>query len=307
MKPSAPSRPLRACIAALFALGIAATAPSTVADAPVQKSAAVAPYSQGILWKIEGRRQAPSYLFGTIHLADPRVTQLPAPVQKAFEAAASLVTEMMPDLAGVAALQQAMLYQDARTLEDAVGPELYRDVRNALAERGLPPPAATKLKPWAAAVILSLPMISTDAPLDLQLQQRAAMAGKPVHGLESAQEQISVFNDLSAADQRALLAAAVHEHRLAGERIEAMLQAYLARDLARLEQMTETYAPREPALRDTLKRRLLTDRNQRMVERLERYLREGNAFVAVGAAHLPGDDGLLNLLARAGYRVHPVY
>lgn len=279
------------------------------ADAPAARTAVRAPiaYGRGVLWKIERAGLPPSYLFGTIHLADPRVTDLPAPVNKAFESAASLTTELIVDAGALVQIMGAMFLDGGETLESVVGRPLYADVRQAFAERGLPLADVNKYKPWAAAMMLSLPAPTGAAPLDLQLQMRAAQAGKPVDGLETVQEQVGVFEDMAAEEQRALLAAAVRERREAAAQLEALVQAYLARDIGRLRAMFDEKAPAEPALRRALVDRLLTSRNHRMVARLRPRLQRGNAFIAVGAAHLPGPGGMLELLEREGYRVHAIH
>jgi uncharacterized protein YbaP (TraB family) len=300
--------PLAAALLALLFAGAPArgASPAPAAEPEATPSANTAD-SRGLLWKIEDAGAQPSYLFGTIHLGDPRVTALREPVRKSFDRAARLTLEMVPDAAALAEFAQAMLFDDATTLERAVGAELYAGVRSAFAARGLPLAGLEKYKPWAVSLILSLPKSNAGLPLDLVLHQRAAAQHKPVDGLETPQEQIAVFDDLSATDQRALLEATLREEPHADERLEALVRAYLARDLGRLRALAAEYDASDPQLHATVMRRLLTERNRRMVERMQTRLRAGNAFIAVGVAHLPGRDGILELLRRQGYRVSAVY
>ncbi len=284
-------------------LGARAAGPEAARTAPV---AAAASYSKGLLWKIESAGTAPSYLFGTIHLSDPRVTTLAMPVQKAFDGARHFVMELVPDADAVALLAQSMIYADARTLSAVVGERLYAEAEAAFRRRGIPTEALAKYKPWAVAVILSMPT-PDGVPLDLQLQEAAAAQGKAVEGLETTREQIAVFDELSPEEQRALLEATLREQHAFEQQIEAVVQAYLARDLARLQALTEAHAAADRALHATVMQRLLVSRNRRMVERMQPRLKQGNAFVAVGAAHLAGPEGLLALLAQRGYRVQAVY
>lgn len=288
-----------------LALGLSAAGFAAAASRTAVPAAASPAY--GVLWKIERGGTPASYLFGTVHLADTRVTNLPPLVDKTFAAAATLTTELFVDAEALVQLMAAMFFTAGQTLEHAVGPALYADVRAAFAERGLPLADLNKYKPWAVAMILSLPAPTGAAPLDLQLQLRAEQAGKPVDGLETVQEQVGVFDGLAANEQRALLDAAVRERQTAGAQLEALVQAYLARDLGRVRTMFEERAAADPTLRDRLIDRLLTSRNRRMVERLHPRLQRGNAFIAVGAAHLPGPGGMLELLEREGYRVHAIY
>lgn len=281
----------------------AGTPAAEAAPAPLNP----APHARGLLWKVESTGRAPSYVFGTIHLADPRVTALPPPVQQAFGEARHFLMELVPDADAVAQLAEAMIFADARTLMEIVGPALYKDVETAFQRRGIPTALLAKYKPWAVAVILSLPNAADGVPLDLQLQLAAAAQGKTVEGLETAREQIAVFNDLALEEQRALLEAALREQALLEQQIEALVQAYLARDLTRLRELAESHPLEDRALHDAVMRRLLADRNRRMVERMQPRLAQGGAFVAVGAAHLPGPEGVLALLESRGYRVRAVY
>jgi uncharacterized protein YbaP (TraB family) len=264
-------------------------------------------YAKGVLWKIERAGEKSSYLFGTIHLSDKRLTKLPAAVDKAFEDAASLTTELVVDPQAVAKLMQAMFFRDGGTLESAVGAATYRDVQRAFTERGMPNADVNRFKPWAVFLMLSMPVPADSPPLDMQLQMRAGAAGKKIEGLETIQEQIDVFSEMSADEQRTMLEATLRELHASAKQIEAMIQAYLARDLAHLQKMADEHAPAEATLHAKFTQRLLTDRNRRMAERLRPLLKQGNTFIAVGAAHLPGRDGLLALLEHEGYRVRPIY
>ncbi len=263
--------------------------------------------SRGVLWKIETAAQAPSYLFGTIHIGDPRVTRLPAPVRSAFNAADRLIVEVVPDMEGMIRLTQSMRFNDERTLTQTVGAPLVADARAALAKRNLPPVDIEKLKPWAIVLMLLAPDPSDGLPLDIDLQNRAAKRGIAIDGLETMDEQIAVFDELNFDDQRGLLESTLRDQTKIAGRIEALTRAYLARDLAKLESLSQDEELGDAELTATVMRRLLTDRNQRMVARMQPWLREGNAFIAVGAAHLSGPKGLLELLERKGYRISAVY
>jgi uncharacterized protein YbaP (TraB family) len=86
-----------------------------------------------------------------------------------------------------------------------------------------------------------------------------------------------------------------------------LLAAYTRQDLAAMMALNEAaMATGDPRLAREFQRRLIVDRNHRMAERMEPYLRQGGAFVAVGALHLPGDQGLIRLLEQRGYSVRVV-
>jgi uncharacterized protein YbaP (TraB family) len=181
---------------------------------------------------------------------------------------------------------------------------------------GLGVSALLQLKPWAVMQVFSMPpaefarLATPDdtPPLDLLLQRRAAAKGMVIFGLESASEQIAVFDDLPVADQIAFLDAAVAESARIGWWWTTMKEAYLARDVGAIyRSMSESWMADDPELAQLFKERVLDRRNERMVERMMRRLAKGKAFIAVGALHLPGERGVLNLLAQQGYAITRVY
>jgi uncharacterized protein YbaP (TraB family) len=298
---AALARPQRAAaVLALF------TALSGVA----LQSPAAERFERGLLWRIEGAGAPPSHVFGTIHLADPRVTRLPPAVARELDKARSLTLESGTDPTGVLALASRMIFEDGRDLPGVVGEELFTRAARLTEGLGLPEPMLRMFRPWAVAVLLSVPPQDPSQVLDFVLQRRAAEQGKPIHELESLDEQITVLAGLSQEDQVALLRQAVNEHEHLPARIGRLVDAYLARDLAGLSRISEEgvgAGEEERRLNEVFTRRLLHERNARMAERAEPRLREGGAFIAVGALHLNGGSGVLAQLEQRGWRVTRVY
>ena len=290
-------------LAALFAMGVLIPAqPSHAAPAATQRS-----YDKGLLWKIEGTTAKPSYLFGTIHSDDARLNTLPPPVKYHFDRSASFTMEALVNGPGLVAMAEAMFFNNDTTLQDVLGPELYQRTVKSMATHGLPEASALKMKPWAAMVGLSQPPTTSGVYLDLALQLEAARQSKLSYGLESMAEQIELFDTLPLDDQVALLRETVANHNNLPRQIEELIQAYTKRDLAGLAAIEQKYKISDARLYHTLMERLIVKRNQQMLERMRPRLHEGNAFIAVGALHLIGGDGLLALLENAGYRVSAVY
>jgi uncharacterized protein len=299
-------KPFLAALALLYygsaLAATAAPAPSKAATAQTQK------FERGLLWRIEPPTGKPSYLFGTIHTDDPRVTELPPAVQERFNGADTLILELVMDTKAVVDAMSYMMFTDERTLPGVLGVKLYDETRTTLLNYGLPVAGLEKQKPWVAVVTLSMPLPKADGTvLDQTLQLKAIKARKTVEGLETVAEQVGVFDQMPMADQIDLLKHTLKEMPKRDEQLEAMTRAYLARDLRGLMAIVDAQRPKQAGVYDALMQRLLKDRNIRMVERLQSRLKQGNVFIAVGAAHLPGPDGVLPLLERAGYRVSPVY
>ena len=264
--------------------------------------------SHGLLWELSKTGQQPAYLFGTIHSEDPAVVELPATVKQAFDASNSVVLEMLMDTDTMRYSSTAMLMLDGRSLSDMIGMPLYKKVSAAIASRGIPELVLNRMKPWAAAVTLSTPALETGQILDLVLYQDALQQDKAVYGLETVREQLDLFDSMSESDQVTLLRDAVNKFPELDALHAELLEVYKQRDLEGLLAINETSMQAEDQrLAKEFQRRVIDDRNHRMAERMQPYLRQGKAFVAVGALHLPGEQGLLNLLEQQGYTVRRVY
>lgn len=264
--------------------------------------------SRGLLWEVSKPGTPASYLFGTLHSEDPDVVRLAAPVQQVFDAAQTVVLEVLFDMEAMQLSSAAMLMMDGRSLKDIVGESLFAAAVAAMQVRGMPEMLTGHMQPWAVAVSLSTPAPETGQVLDMVLYQGALLRGKPVHGLETIQEQLEVFTGMPQADQVLLLRDAVeHFHEIDALYAE-LLTVWKQRDLARLVAINEAALKNgDEQFAPDFQKRLIVHRNHLMVERMQPYLKQGKAFVAVGALHLPGDTGLLSLLEQRGYSVRVVY
>ena len=293
----------------LLLLPLAGIAAECRTVAPERIAAAPSDFGKGLLWRIDGAGAAPSYLFGTFHTSDPRITTLPCPVQQAFDGATSYTMEVIMNGAGLVSMAEAMFFSDGKTLEDVLGAALYQEVVAILTQQDPAKARAVRhMKPWAVMMAFGGGGVGGGGLfLDMALQLRATRHDKPTYGLETMQEQIAVFNGMSLDDQVVLLRDALQSRHTQEHAMEELTAAYLARDLAAIAGLNDKYKPADLRVHAELMDRLLTARNRNMAERMRARLQEGSAFVAVGALHLPGDTGLLRLLTDAGYRVTRLY
>ena len=263
---------------------------------------------RGLLWEISKPGMVPGYLFGTIHSEDPEVLQLSAVVQQALDDASRVVLEVLMDRNTMIYTSTAMLLTDGRLLSAILGEDLFEPTLAAMQARGIPEVVVERMKPWAVAITLAMPAAETGQVLDLMLYQSALESSKPVYGLETIREQLDVFEGLSLEDQVALVKDAVEQFPGIDALHAALLAAYKRRDLAALEALNESSMKTgDQRLARDFQQRLILDRNRRMAERMQEHLQAGGAFIAVGALHLPGDEGLVALLERRGYTVRVVY
>lgn len=288
------------------------TAPVLHAASPQTATPAAAPaaaFTQGLLWKVERAGVRPSYLFGTIHAEDARVLNLPAAVQQAFDGAKSFTMEVLLDDTATQQMTGRMFLPEGQDLKGLLGQALFARTSVLMLEYGMPPAGVLRMKPWLVFATLSLPKPETGLFLDRVLQANAAQQGKRVYGLETIDEQLRVFDEIALPDQIILLEEAVKNHAQLKRDLQQVIERYLARDLAGMEQLSDEESRRlgNPRLVAEVERRLIDERNVRMAERMAPRLQEGNAFIAIGALHLPGEQGVLRLLQRRGYSVSVVY
>jgi len=271
-------------------------------------AAAADSFDSGLLWKVERAGTTSSYLFGTMHSDDPGVVKLPEPVQRAFDQAQSLTLEVVLDPQSLLSMTSALLMTDGNTLESVIGRRLYERTVAVMGTRGMPEMLVANMKPWAVAVILMTPPGNNGVVLDHVLYQSAVATGKEVHGLETVAEQMGLFDDLSRKDQITLLEDTLDNLDIMGQLLDEIQAAYLDRDLKRLLELNEaSMRDSDPQLAATFNRKVIVERNYRMAERMQSRLSEGQQFIAVGALHLAGEEGLLKLLSQRGYRLSRIY
>jgi uncharacterized protein YbaP (TraB family) len=271
----------------------------------------VEPFSRGVLWRVSKPGVAASHVFGTIHVADPRVLLIPDAVHQALAQARSFVLEIDTDGSTEARFSEAAQFEDGRSLEPLIGAEAYAQVLAGLRERNVPEAIIARLKPWAALANLTVtPADYASITLDQKLRELARARRLPVYGLEGIEEQIAVFDGIPLDTQVALLRHGLAERDYFVGLIEPTIRAWLSRDLAGLHAVQQRTLARFPAMAGhyrTLSRHIVDNRSVVMAHRLFTPLRKGRAFVAIGADHLYGGKGVLQLLRRQGYRVARVY
>lgn len=301
----------RRCGAAVLLAGLVLLAGWNAARADSRATAELAPqdaYRQGLLWRIRPPGRPPSYVFGTMHSEHPDVAAVPDPVREAFARSHRLILEMQLDQRSLGEVSEAMRIKSGQDLQALVGPQLFDETARIMDGLGVPAQALRGMKPWAVAVTLLMPRSDTGLFLDRMLYLEALAKDKPVSGLETAEEQMAVFDELTLKEQIALLRESLELVPQLDGLYAQMRATYTARDLEALAALNEGMLEKaDQELAEVLTRRLVSERNPRMVDRLEPYLQQGNSFVAIGALHLPGGDGVLNLLARKGYGVEVVY
>ena len=268
-------------------------------------------FDRGLLWRVSKADVAPSHVFGTIHVPDERLAALPAAVRAHFDQARSLMLEFVPDPYTRERFLEAAMFLDQQTLEQKIGAEDFERALEVLGPIGLPREVVNKLKPWGVLLNLRDPRRATQGvPLDAQLLELARERRMPLSQIEGIEEQIFTFDEFPMEGQVLLLKHSLANRAELLELAERTLDAYLERDLGTISRLRAQFIARHPqiaAQQAALNKRIVEDRSVVMAFRMQRELRRGNAFVALGALHLYGEKGVLALLEDDGYRAARVY
>ena len=277
-------------------------------SAAVQASAA---FDDGRLWRISRSGTPDSYVLGTIHVADERVARIPPRVVDALARTRTLAMEIVPGEMFADELDGLETLSDGARLEPLIGSAAYARLRVELMVQGLRDDTIERLKPWAAMLrVTRADRKSAARTLDENLFVAARARRMHVWSLEAAEEQAASFDAVPVDSQVALLTHVLARGDAPLTETEPAIAAWLQGDLRALARLPAKAADRYPAMRvhyTRLVKHIIHDRTTLLHHRLFMPLRSGRVFVAVGASHLPGDEGLLAMLRRDGYRVTRVW
>ena len=269
------------------------------------------PFAQGLLWRLDKPGVPASWVFGTLHSNDPRVRALPVPVAHAFSQARTFAMEIYWSETQDEQFYEAMQFDDDRRLVSLVGDEVYSRLQQELGSAALPEEALARTKPWAALLRIATTRGKGDGPtLDRSLFVAARERRMTMLGLEWLDEQVAAFDAIPIETQIALLRHALDHRTELEAQIEPTILAWLDRDLAALASINRAAAGDDPNLRRhyaVLTQQLVSNRSVLMAYRLFLPLKRGRVFVAVGALHLYGANGLLAQLRAQGYRPRRIY
>ncbi|MGE7369637.1 TraB/GumN family protein [Neorhizobium sp. NPDC001467] len=279
------------------------------------------PNGKGLFWRIEKPGVAPSYLLGTMHVTDPRVLAMPAGAAPALQNAKTIAIESdeildeAKAMAGLMAKPDLLMFTDGNTIRTLLPDDQLAKLEAALTERGIPLGAVQSFKPWMISGMIAVPACELARKkdgtpfLDKKIALDAIAAGKPVKGLETMEEQLSAM----AALPLDLHVKALEDTLSLGARMDdvtaTMTDLYLAGDVGVTVPMLRALSPEDDTQADAgyaaFEEMIVTRRNHVMAERAAPLMKEGGLFLAVGALHLPGQEGLIELLRKQGFTVTP--
>ncbi len=260
------------------------------------------------LWKVQSKKNV-VYLMGSIHYLKPQNYPLDQAMEDAFKNSKQLVLEIDFESANTKEGQQLMfmkgVYADGRTLKDAVSGENYKLAEKELTALGLDIQVVSQLKPWFVAItitLLKLQKLGFDPNygIDRYFYQKAKKENRQVIGLETLEYQIDLFDRMTARAQESMLQQTLKEADSIEGAVDAVVKAWSSGDINTLD-ATLLQGMREYP---EVYQKLVLERNRAWLPKIESYLaQDENYLVVVGAGHLAGKDGVIEMLKAKGYSV----
>ncbi len=259
-----------------------------------------------LLWRISGNGlEAPSYLFGTIHVicADDFVA-FEALEEKMGQTEKLMLELNLQDPNLVMGMQMGMVMDDNKTIADLLSEEDFAVVEAFFTDSlNMPLSAVKRVQPFFLVTMMYPHMLGCQPQsYEGYLMELAAKKEIPLDGLETLQDQLDVFKKLTYEEQAEILMESLTDYEKSREEFRQLLDLYLNMDLAGMEQLTHESLGKW----EEFERSILLERNQRWIPRMEKLMKEKPVFFAVGAAHLPGENGVLQLLKDKGYTLEPL-
>ncbi len=255
---------------------------------------------KGLFWKLESPTGITSYLFGTIHTDDNRVADFSPNVLEAMKSVDTFMMEAEPSQ------DPSILLMKDTDLTTILTQAEFDQVRELADFHVMHFGAAMQMKPWLLAVIFDLPKPQTPFAQDNLLMTKSEDFGKKIKGLESSSEHFGIMDGFSLDEQMVMLRAVLKCTQAQKEAdFERLIAAYLSGDsdniIALDEQITGGMLPKQ--LWAKMRKSLLDDRNVKMAERAIPLANEKAIFMAVGASHLAGENGLIAAFKKAGFKL----
>jgi len=264
---------------------------------------------RSFLWRVQSKTNT-VYVLGSIHFFKKEAYPLHQKIENAFDQSEVLVVEAnVNDIAklDIEKLVESAMYPDPETLERHVSAETYGLIRKETGRLGIPLELINRQKPWFLALLLeSLELLKLgfdpNYGIDKYFLSRAAEKKKIVE-LESLDYQIDLLSKFSDQEQELFLLYTVKDLRVLRQELDRLTQAWISGDAKGMESiMTRGFV--EDSRMSSVYEKLILERNRSMASKIEEFLRnKGIYFAVVGAAHLVGNRGIIEILKGKGYLV----
>lgn len=259
-----------------------------------------------LLYSIKGNGIKPSYLFGTVHLIDDSVYYFPTKLDKTLAKTDVLVLEI-DDISDRAKAQQ-LLVLDSGTVFDHFTPEQADSVVNWGARlSGMKPDVFRKtfngMKPFVLMQLgLQAGMNAHSRSYEMELISKARSNKQVIKGLETMESQFAIFDSMPASLMVNMVMEGIRHPEASNKMQEDLVKLYHDQDVEGLARLIES----SEELNGTTEK-LLYQRNRNWIPVMTAFMQENTCFFAVGAGHLGGEKGVIQLLINAGYTVTPIH
>ena len=259
-----------------------------------------------LLYKLEKEGIQPSYLYGTIHLMPNKDFDLKEPIKKAFDASELIVLEMDMDDPGLQGKMMQMLMMGGdSTLESLFSEEDYQLLDQELQTyAGMGVGMINKMKPLMVMTLLLKKYVG-DQPASYEgvFVRMAQEKQKEILGLETIEDQMAIFDAIPYEDQAEDISEMLRDEGRYTDMFAEMVELYKAEDIEGLYKMFTSFYEGEERILDLM----LHDRNKRWIPKIGEMAKEQAVFFGVGAGHLGGEEGVVQLLRDEGYTLTPVH
>ena len=269
---------------------------------------------RALLWKIEGNgTETKSYLFGTVHLIDEERFFFPKKLKKIISKSDLLTLEIAGLPNPTEAMKLAMLEEGSFFdffNQDQTDSMLIWVEENTALKAPAFKAVVDKMRPFAVSMMLpefdkNNPNPGMDGKKSYEIEFESIAKEKDVEiaGLETVTEQLAIFQELDSTQQAEMVMSIIrNENEDRSDELEKIILKYEEQDIDGLYQLIEESGDDIEGVRDAV----LDDRNRRWIPMIEKMIAEKSTFIAVGAGHLGGPNGVLRLLEAQGYILTPV-
>ena len=264
---------------------------------------------KSFLWKVQSSRST-VYLLGSIHFLKEDVYPLNQTIESAYESSDKLVVEANINEIGnldLKTLSERAFYKNDDHVEKHVSPETYRLIKKESKTLGMPVELLRTQKPWFLALSFQAMELvrlgySPEHGVDYHFLTRA-QGKKRILELESLEEQLRLLSGFSDREQEQFLIYTLETLSSMDRQVGDMVRAWTSGDTQAMESILEDAVKPDPSLAPILQK-LFDERNVKMISKIDGYLNSGGSyFVIVGAGHLVGKKGIVELLRSKGYVV----
>ena len=264
-----------------------------------------------LLWEISGNGlEKPSYLYGTIHLADKRAFEFSDSVLLKLEGVEAFAMEALPnDIMGFL-FEEILVFDplNEKKWKKLIGEEKYAKINKwTVAKVGFSLSDVNTKYPWVLSFFAQSANTSKQKAtfLDAHLYQLAKLQSKKLLGIEKMGDYTALYEDVPIEEQIAQLEEVIDMEggeKAMEEELEKLLKLYRSGDLKGIDGYIQENAEKGTFNKD----KLLLERNEKMANRIAEYAQTQPTFVAIGAAHLAGEKSVIDLLKAKGFQLRPV-